>query len=501
MSMKTTRVFAQIINRTKLLWWFSTSFLSSVVFAVSTSSTTSFLQLEKLKLNPTKASSNSIFNLKSLIESQHYLSPANEQDKNESSQYTEVYADYFLKNSTYDFKTAVAFATYFKPGESYYAVYDLYGGYRASENLRFNLGRKQMNWSYLDSSQNVGLWQPKFALDPLRQKQQGLTGVSTEYEGRIFSFRALYSPLHIPSIGSDLKVKNGKFVTSNRWSRPPSNRLNFLRPENQNQIDYSLEVGNLSKLIYHQVQTYQMRLQSEVGLFTQASWAKKPINDILVLRQDYKAANGDDTANVNLRPTVGYHELGTVEAGFETEGFRTKAENSNWDFRFVASSTQDRPARSETDQEQWVVQQPLKADIYGAQMDLRANSLKTKPTLSLAYTKINGGKFIDLKPNGSVDDFVTFEYRFLFYDYFVGSLDFNLAYWDGQPFNLKASYLYDQKQKGSMISSVLSFLSKKQWGAHLGFDILGVENENSDKTFLNSFRANDRFYGGLNYVF
>lgn len=448
------------------------------------------------------------YSLKALAESQYYPSPATENQSLTSSQYTEVDAEILYEKSFFEFKSAAAFATYFRPGESYYAVYDLYSSFRPNENIRFNLGRKLMNWSYLDSAKNVGLWQPKFALDPLRQKQQGLTGLSTEFNSRFFSFKALYSPLHVPSIGSDLKVKNGDFVTSNRWSRPPSNRLNFIRPENQNKIDYNLEIGNISSLVNNSGESYQVRTQIPFGLFLQGSWADKPINDILVLREDYKPANGADTAIINLRPAVGYHEIRTLEAGYESEGFQSESgvtdkskANAAVDFRFVLSATEDLPAKVFPDRDKWVIQQPQKAEVYGVLANLRLNNFKLNPSFLLSYTKIKGGKFLDFKNDGQLDNYLTFENRFLFYDYFTGSVEVEFLRLKGQPLSLKSTYIYDQLQKGSLVSMVTSYMYKKKWGVHLGTDLLGVENENSDKTFLNTFRANDRFYGGLDYVF
>lgn len=447
------------------------------------------------------------YQLESLIETQYY--PASVSDKKDlnSSQYAEVYGDFYHRKNIFDFKIAAAFASYFRPNESYYAFYDLYSGVLIGDQLRINLGRKLMNWSTLDAHQNMGLWQSKFALDPLRQRQQGLTGISAEFESKYFVLRALYSPLHVPSIGSDLKVKNGNFVTSNRWSRPPSDRLNFLSPDNQNKIDYNLEVGDITKLINHQGQAYQARAQVPVGFFTQASWASKPINDILILREDYKPANGSNTANINLRPAIGYHEVRTLELGFETQGYSKPYPehffdgNKENDFRFVVSATQDAPRKTQPDRDRWVIQQPLKAEVYGALAELQLNTFSMSPTLGVSYTKINGGRFVDIKSNGQVDEFITFENRFLFYDYFSGWLEADVFHWKDQALRLRMAYLYDQQQKGSLISSQLSFLSKRRWGVHLGLDILGVENENTDKTFLNSFRANDRLYGGLNYVF
>jgi hypothetical protein len=50
----------------------------------------------------------------------------------------------------------------------------------------------------------------------------------------------------------------------------------------------------------------------------------------------------------------------------------------------------------------------------------------------------------------------------------------------------------------------VTFFPVQALGLTVGADVLGVDDTSADNTdgrFLNEFRANDRVYAGLNYVF
>jgi hypothetical protein len=66
----------------------------------------------------------------------------------------------------------------------------------------------------------------------------------------------------------------------------------------------------------------------------------------------------------------------------------------------------------------------------------------------------------------------------------------------------KWSYAYDWDQQGSLVGAELQLQVSREWLVLAGADLLGVENENlKPNSFLNQYRANDRIFGGLTYVF
>jgi hypothetical protein len=63
-------------------------------------------------------------------------------------------------------------------------------------------------------------------------------------------------------------------------------------------------------------------------------------------------------------------------------------------------------------------------------------------------------------------------------------------------------YLREFDQQGDLVGAEMSLQATRSWAVSVGADVLSVDNEDSvDGTFLNQFRANDRYYGGLTYVF
>jgi hypothetical protein len=65
-------------------------------------------------------------------------------------------------------------------------------------------------------------------------------------------------------------------------------------------------------------------------------------------------------------------------------------------------------------------------------------------------------------------------------------------------------YLREFDQRGMIGSGDVTFFPVQALGLTVGADVLGVDDTSADNTdgrFLNEFRANDRVYAGLNYVF
>ena len=71
---------------------------------------------------------------------------------------------------------------------------------------------------------------------------------------------------------------------------------------------------------------------------------------------------------------------------------------------------------------------------------------------------------------------------------------------------LTSSFKYQREfdQKGTLINGELNYYPTREIAVVVGADILGVDSQEASETdsrFLNQFRANDRVYGGLSYVY
>ena len=71
-----------------------------------------------------------------------------------------------------------------------------------------------------------------------------------------------------------------------------------------------------------------------------------------------------------------------------------------------------------------------------------------------------------------------------------------------QMLGLKTNWLYDREQVGSILSSELNIHLLNSLNIETGFDVIGTEDQKTENYgFLQNFQANDRVYGGLDYVF
>ena len=73
-----------------------------------------------------------------------------------------------------------------------------------------------------------------------------------------------------------------------------------------------------------------------------------------------------------------------------------------------------------------------------------------------------------------------------------------------KPVTVDYRLLRDFDQNGTLLGIEMNWKPSQNWQTTVGMDVLGVDNStdaNLDPRFLNQFRANDRFYGGVGYVF
>lgn len=490
------RVFAQKMICVGMLLWgvpfTATAQQSSQSSSVSelanppglnTSTGANFTQLRANKL-----STKNKIKVTAVAESQQYAAAVPGSPDLSQSQFLSLGVDYKFSGDSFKLGADAALGTFFKKDQTHYAVYDLFAEtYRGESGWMFSAGRQRKGWSDLDAYNNFGAWQPKFALDPLRTRQQGLSGFFGDFESENVDLLVLYSPINIPSVNPDIREEDGTLVSDSRWNRPTSKTYRVVN--NDKPIVYNLKVGDLSKLINHQGYAAKLKLKDRSGLFADFAWGLKPMNEI-ILRRDAFAGTTDARVVVKLEPDVGMHEVSTVEAGYKTQRLA-----------FVVSNTIDLPREKLPEEDQWVLQNPLKANISGVLLKVNPFREAERMELALSYAKITGGEIVDLKKDGTRDEITIFDKRYLFYDSFKMSADSEIKKIGTKTLRGYFSYLYDQQQKGSLMTAEMQFIPNPLWAVHIGVNVLGVEQESDDTTFINQFRANDRVYGGLNYVF
>ena len=363
--------------------------------------------------------------------------------------------------------------------------------YIASKGNDFKtfVGRKKKDWSEVDHRWNLGLWQPFLTIDALRPEEEGLTGVFFDYNKKGWEILGMVTPIFIPSMGPDIREEGGGLVADSRWYRAPSRNYDF--NNRINTISYKLDIPEQAKLVNNGGVSFLGRLGSkEQGPWIVAAAGYLPVNDLILKRQAFKQTS-QDKVDVTVSPDVVHHHIQSMDMGYAFSSVKTSV-----------SYLQDFPETKLPDAE-WSIQKLKPVKVYSAAVDFSlANILAKTIAVQLGYLKVEGGGIEDVLADGSPDDFTLYDARLKFTNAMMVRLEGQLASIYNRPLVTRFKYLYDQDQRGSLLNTEFLFYPNQKWAVVMGGDVLGVQDENyKPSSFLNQFRANDRFYGGMTYVF
>ncbi|MBC7370686.1 MAG: transposase [Bdellovibrionaceae bacterium] len=422
------------------------------------------------------------------FEGMQYMTTLPESPKLTYSQFLSAQVSYVGETTWFENGVDFGAGTFFSRSQSHIAVHELYTSPR-TDGYRFYAGRKLNDWSAMDREWNMGVWQPYFEIDALRPEPQGLSGIFFDVNRDDYQVLAFATPLFIPTMGPGIREENGALVSDSRWYRSPVSQQDFIgRPI---PITYSLSVPETTKLASHGGYGAMGRVGDKAqGAWIVTSAGYTPVNT-LVLKRNIRVPILDPKVGVVVSPEVAYHQIFSTDIGYSTDSVRT-----------TVSYMQDDPETKlpETD---WAVQRLTGIRAYSVNLDWNIPQFMTRSILlQLNYLKIDGGGITDIVSDGSPDTMNLFDQRMRFTNAIKAKIQGELARFSGKPLFTKFSYLYDNVQKGSMINSEFLFYPSPKWALVAGADILGVDNEDyKTSSFLNQYRANDRIYGGMTYVF
>ena len=397
-------------------------------------------------------------------------------------------ADNFENHPQLSYGVDLTAGTYFSWRHSHGYVNEAYLKSDFSELNNLSIGRRKFEWSELDTRWQLGLWQPKFNLNPLRPEDQGLTGLFFDHREEKQEFLLLATPIFLPTTAPEVREEGGSLVSDSRWYRAPSNKWKFNNQDTPNV--YSLETPEVARLTGNPgfAGMYRVGALNEGPRMIVAA-AYKPVNDMLLKRQiDFFTNN---LTQVKVSPDVTYHRLISTDVAYSWGPFNASVSYLGDD------PVEKRPI------DKWAIQKLKPLSIYSANFDMQLSSLVARPlSLQTSYLKVFGGEIEDIEKDGSPNEITLFDSRTKFTNAVLLSLQGEIWHPYSRPLTSKFSYTYDYDQKGYVWGLEFQLSPVKQWGLVLGSDILGVENEtDTDKRFINQFRANDRYYAGLSYVF
>ncbi len=394
---------------------------------------------------------------------------------------------------------------YLDLNNSYFSVQELYTsrGFQR-DAITVAVGRKIEFWSQVDRDWELGLWEPKYNIDSLRPVNQGLTGVFLKMQNGLWEFSSYLSPIFVPTINPDISEKNGSLRSDSRWFKTPANEGQVLNRDTR--LVYSISVPELSKLVGKPGAGMRLRFggRGEPGLWASANFARKPINSLFI-QYDYNlylAASGSQ-AEVEVTPTVSYHRIYGADLGWAFSKAMVSAS-------FLTDEPETQKPENERDQAtnenttDWIKQEPGRLKVYALHAETKALIPRffEPVAISLDYIKADEQETRDIDAKGDVRG-AMFPYRVNFANAASLKTTVSTALF-AKPFLVSFRYLRDFDQQGSLWTLMGQYAPARDWSLHAGVDILGSDDTstgNTSKRFLNQFRANDRFYGGLSYVF
>ncbi len=419
----------------------------------------------------------------------------------QSSELADSSEQAFLFRHQFDFKkgqnsvrTNLILGGYQKNKSYFGAVPELYYQHFSTDTVsqkitnKYTLGRQILDASHLDQKFNLGLVNPYYTQDFISYQSQGLIGFHQEISSENWAFNISLLPLYLPNQGPTVKEVDGKIQGSNRWVKKPPTKLAF--NDASKEIIYTVDYSDISKLVLTPGALAQFRLgQLKNKIHWVTSVSKRPMNETVLERETF--GNLDVIGNVNLVPNVIYNDLLTTEVRYQNQHFRS-----------ALSYVTDRP-ENKTARDFYSIQKLNSISGYSVYFEYDVPSLENRSVLlGMAYANFFGGEIIDINSDGT-ENLLTFsKQRLQFLKPMQLYIKADLFKVYNKLVKNSTKWIYDQQQKGSVLSSEFNAQTLNNLNLRLGFDLIGTEEQKTeDYGFLQDFQANDRIYAGLDYVF
>jgi len=365
------------------------------------------------------------------------------------------------------------------------------------EPVRLSVGRRKFEWSLLDDTWGLGVWQPLFRRDYVAPIQSGLAGFFLEAEvrpsalgGMPISMTLFGSPLFLPERGIPFEARNGTFVSQSRWFTNPPSQVDVLGMPTG--VRYRLNLPSVQNIVAHPGGGALFRIGNREGFWASAAWAWTPINRLLLSYDGYLQVGTPNQVVAELYPRVTYHQISSLQAGTRTGrmallgGGRLEATMSLLSERPVGDSA------------------PL-----GYTRQQVSNALSLSPSVAwahrrgridLSWLKRWGGNEADQGPFATPGQ-SSFEVRYPYENAVKIAGDWKIF----PKLGTQVSMLYDIPTEGTLLSADVGWEVAKNLTVGFGMDLIGsgIDPMSADATgnYLSRYRANDRWRGGMTYAF
>jgi hypothetical protein len=425
------------------------------------------------------------------------------QQEAQQNSYTVFSGDLNLETQSpgFDYKlNPVMQGSFESQDETYLGVPEAYVQPRKiAPGFNLTIGRQKRVWSRLDQEFNLGVWQPQLRWDYLAPKQEGLVGVFFDWSlSSAVRLTFFTSPLFIPDQGPQFHLSNGQFSSSNRWFVQPQSRVQLFSNtgfSSDAPLYFELSKPPEEDIFMHSSFGFNMNYQSNGPLWSQLSYAYKPRNQIHLGIECANCANlGNGTPleiTAVIHPKVVNHNVITWETGFD------RVDDRGW-----FSLTGDFPQRSGFPDSYAEAQLNTMLITGFAYQHYVRPWIGVPSWIEYSYMRVfefrrrsENGLVPDDEVRSSLDRYPYGEIAAVDWRILLNQAQYNRLHWRNR-------YSYSIPERGGWLSSSLEWArGAMTWT--LGLDILGAEvDPNSAEAGLFSrYRANDRVFGGVSYVF
>lgn len=411
-----------------------------------------------------------------------YLSPAVD-PINQADTYSYVNPHFLYQNQRFiaDLRGVIALNT---EGDTHFYFPEFFYG---DKNVA--IGRKKYQWSQLDQDFQLGLWQPLFRWDHTRPTEMGLTGLFLHRRiNSNLNITVFASPIFLPDQQPDYKIEDGKVISGNRWVRNPIDSIDFLK--NSTTLKYNVLEPDIEDVIFRQSVAAKLRFGGDSGYWGQVAWTQKPNNQFHLgvdISESYDS--GNDELAPRIHPVVVDHRLLTLEMGYKAELIGT-----------YVSFTQERFSDPHLPSD--YIQTQL-ADTRHLGLVLEHELMPSLPGQHRLIWSANQRSVMDEKEAKTrIEGEVSASTQRMAFERWLG-LDYKskLHLKRGRNLQSRIGYRYSPEDAGEWVTMGTSL----QWSRSLSFfanaDLLGANQKSASPSFISYYSNNDRFEGGISYVF
>lgn len=355
------------------------------------------------------------------------------------------------------------------------------------------IGRQRRQWSRLDEEFQLGVWQPQLRWDYLAPRQQGLTGVFFDWSlSSDIRFTFFTSPIAIPDQGPNFRLRDGQFYSTNRWFVQPQGRLALFdgTPFASNApLYWELDRPPEEELLMHSSFGFGMAYQSSSPFWAHLNYAYKPLNQIHLGVECANCATVGGPLEVTalIHPRIVKHNIITFESGFD------RVDDQGW-----ISLNLDIPNDSGFPEN--YSEAPLYTTFIGGLAYQHYFQTWWKQPSWLQYSYMRA---VEIRDEPSPDDEVRSSLaRFPFSDVAAIEWKWQISQRIKRQLNWRNKYYYAFNEAGGWLTSTVEFAQGNlNWS--FGLDILGsnIDATSEEAGLFTRYRANDRVFGGVSYVF